>query len=38
LREGWVLIVAALAGLLVGGTLAYVRRRRARRDVDGAAP
>ncbi len=29
LREGWVLGGAALAGLLVGGSLAYVRRRRA---------
>ncbi len=28
LREGWVLAGAALAGLLVGGSLAYVRRRR----------
>ena len=40
-REGWVLVVAALGGLLVGGTLAYVRRRRARNGAgggDGAAP
>ena len=29
-RDGWVLVVAALAGLVVGGSLAYVRRRRAR--------
>ena len=29
LREGWVLIGAALAGLVVGGSIAYVRRRRA---------
>lgn len=32
LRGGWVLLVAALAGLLVGGSLAYVRRRRRARD------
>lgn len=40
-REGWVLVVAALAGLLVGGALAYVRRRRARSSGDsgdGAVP
>jgi hypothetical protein len=30
LRDGRVLLVAALAGLVVGGGLAYVRRRRAR--------
>ena len=30
LREGWFLLVAALAGLLVGGSVAYVRRRRSR--------
>jgi hypothetical protein len=36
-REGWVLVVAALAGLLVGGTLALVRRRRARRVTDRGA-
>ena len=45
LREAWVLVVAALAGLLVGGSLAYVRRRRRARNsahgadgADGAAP
>ncbi|MFH1474262.1 MAG: peptidase MA family metallohydrolase, partial [Chloroflexota bacterium] len=27
LRDGWLLVIVALAGLLVGGTLAYVRRR-----------
>jgi hypothetical protein len=40
-REGWVLVIAALAGLFLGGTLAYVRRRRARTAGgrgDGAAP
>jgi len=31
LRDGWVLLVAALGGLLVGGGLAYVRRRRRAR-------
>ncbi len=42
--EGLILVIAALAGLLVGGTLAYVRRRRARNRAelgnraDGAAP
>jgi hypothetical protein len=41
LREGWVLVIVALAGLFVGGTLAYVRRRRAGAAADGgdgAAP
>ena len=33
--EGWVLVIAALAGLLVGGTLAYVRRRRSRTAAEG---
>lgn len=36
LGEGWVLLVAALAGLLVGGSLAYVRRRRTRNGAHGA--
>lgn len=31
LRDGWVLLIAALGGLLVGGGLAYVRRRRRAR-------
>jgi hypothetical protein len=38
LREGWVLVIAALAGLLVGGGLALLRRRRARNDVDASLP
>jgi len=38
LGEVWVLGVAALAGLLVGGGLAVVRRRRARDDVDASLP
>ena len=29
-RDGWLLLLAALAGLVVGGGVAYVRRRRAR--------
>ena len=32
---GWVLLIAALGGLLVGGGLAYVRRRRARTGTGG---
>jgi len=38
LRDGRVLLVAALAGLVVGGVLAYVRRRRARSVPDAPAP
>ncbi len=38
LRDGWVLLVVALAGLLAGGTVAYVRRRRARTDAGGPTP
>jgi hypothetical protein len=34
LREGWFLLVAALAGLLVGGSIAFVRRRRSRASTD----
>jgi hypothetical protein len=37
-REGWVLVIAALAGLIVGGGLALLRRRRARDDVDASQP
>jgi hypothetical protein len=29
-RDGWVLLLAALAGVVVGGGMAYVRRRRTR--------
>ena len=36
LGEGWLLVVVALAGLLVGGSIAFVRRRRA--GVAPAAP
>jgi hypothetical protein len=40
-REGWVLVIAALGGLFVGGALAFVRRRRApaaAKGGDGAVP
>ena len=36
--QGGVLIVAALAGLLVGGSIAYVRRRRGAGGPPGEAP
>jgi hypothetical protein len=38
LRDGWVLLIAALAGVIVGGSVAYVRRRRARGDSGGPTP
>jgi len=38
LRDGRVLLVAALAGLIVGGSVAYVRRRRARTTAGGPIP
>lgn len=38
LRDGRVLLLAALAGLVVGGGLAYVRRRRARALTGGPIP
>jgi hypothetical protein len=37
-HEGWVLVAVALAGLLVGGAAAFVRRRRARRAADRTPP
>jgi hypothetical protein len=37
-RDGRVLLVAALAGLIVGGSVAYVRRRRARTTAGGPIP
>lgn len=37
-RDGWVLLVAALGGFLVGGGIAYLRRRRARAHQDGPTP
>jgi hypothetical protein len=38
LRDGSVLLIAALAGLLVGGSVAYARRRRALGDTGGPTP
>ncbi len=36
LRDGWVLAGATVAGLVVGGSIAYARRRRARSGADRA--
>lgn len=37
-RQGWVLVIAALAGLLAGGSLGYVRLRRSRNDAEEPTP